>query len=67
MKTPVDPSNPKPPALRSRPLGFAAGLGAGLVLWGIISAATANIWLGALFGLAPGIAIGLGLRATARR
>ncbi|WP_300530627.1 hypothetical protein [Maricaulis sp.] len=67
MKTPADPSEPKPPALRTRPLGFAAGLGAGVILWGIITVATANVWLGALFGLAPGLAIGVGLHATARR
>ncbi len=49
------------------PLGFAAGLGIGLLLWLIIGLATSNLVLGLAFGLAPGVAIGLGLQLTARR
>jgi hypothetical protein len=48
-------------------LGFAAGLGVGLMLWAIIALATGNMALGLIFGLAPGIAIGLGLQLTAKR
>ena len=50
-----------------RPLGFAAGLGVGFLLWLIIGLATSNMLLGLTFGLLPGVAIGLGLQLTARR
>lgn len=44
-----------------------AGLAAGLMLWFIIGLSTSNLALGLVFGLLPGIAIGLGLQVTARR
>ncbi|WP_300544111.1 hypothetical protein [Maricaulis sp.] len=62
---PHRPAPPKPPF--GRPLGFAAGLGVGLMLWAIIALATGNMALGLIFGLAPGVAIGLGLQLTAKR
>ena len=47
--------------------GLAAGFGVGGLLWMIISVTTQNLALGLVFGLMPGVAIGLGLQATARR
>lgn len=61
------PEEPRVRALLARPVWFAAGLGAGLILWTIIALATSNTMLGVLFGLAPGLAIGLGLQLTAKR
>ncbi|WP_417476630.1 hypothetical protein [Maricaulis sp.] len=47
-------------------LGLAAGFSAGCLLWLIIGLSTGSVWLGLLFGLAPGVAIGIGLLLTAR-
>ncbi|WP_417486821.1 hypothetical protein [Maricaulis sp.] len=55
------------PARFRKPLGFVAGLFAGVALWLIIALVTGSWLLGVLFGLAPGLAIGLGLQLTARR
>lgn len=73
----LDPSELPPPAPRrsappstprvQRPLGFAAGLVAGMGLWAVIHLTTANLILGLVFGLLPGLAIGVGLEVTARR
>lgn len=71
-KPEIPPSGPRGPApfappSTARSVGFAAGLGAGLLLWAIIGLATQNLFLGLIFGLAPGLAIGLGLYLTAKR
>jgi|TARA_R110002073_G_scaffold46368_1_gene126648 hypothetical protein len=66
--TPPDriPPRANPPHIR-KSLSLPAGIGAGLVLWLIISLSTGNAVLGLLFGFLPGLVIGIGLRATARR
>lgn len=67
MTTPdTPPTGPHPPQL-PKPIGFAAGLGVGFLLWMIIGLATQNLALGLVFGLLPGVAIGVGLQLTARR
>ena len=38
-----------------------------MMLWMIIGLATANLALGLVFGLLPGVAIGVGLQLTAKR
>ncbi|WP_417467943.1 hypothetical protein [Maricaulis sp.] len=66
MNTPrKKPAGPRPARFR-KSLDLAYGIGAGLVLWLIIGLSTGNAWIGVLFGLAPGVAIGLGLLLTAR-
>ena len=65
------PPAPREPTHKTQgfrlPLGFVAGLASGLALLVIITFVTESPLLGILFGLAPGIAIGLGLQLTARR
>jgi len=51
----------KPPRI---PKDFLAGIGVGVVLWIIIAHAVENWLLGALFGLVPGLVIGLALQFT---
>ncbi|MEN0653431.1 MULTISPECIES: hypothetical protein [Hyphobacterium] len=45
---------------------FAGGVGGGGLLFLILSLATGNPVLGVLFGLLPGVAIGLWLALTSR-
>ena len=46
------------------PKDFLVGAGMGVILWIIISHAVENWWMGALFGLIPGLVVGLGLQLT---
>ena len=46
------------------PKDFLAGAGVGVILWIIIAHAVENWLLGAVFGLIPGLVIGLGLQLT---
>ena len=48
-------------------MALAIGLAAGVLLWGVISLLTQSGVLGAIFGLFPGVAIGVGLALTTRR
>lgn len=57
--------NPEP-RRRFDPTGFAAGAGVGGLLFLILSLATQNPALGLLFGLLPGVAIGMLLAFTKR-
>jgi len=45
-------------------MDFLVGAGMGVILWIIISHAVENWWMGALFGLIPGLVVGLGLQLT---
>lgn len=65
---PTDPRRSDPSrSLIRRQLGFSAGAGLGLILWTIIGLTTGNLALGIVFGLLPGIAIGVGLQLTASK
>ncbi|HAQ33978.1 MAG: hypothetical protein CMF74_07010 [Maricaulis sp.] len=57
---------PDPPR-RFSAAGFATGTGVGGLLFLILSFATQNPALGLVFGLLPGVAIGLWLALTSRR
>jgi len=48
-------------------VGLVSGVAVGFLLWLIIGVVTNSLLLGVLFGLTPGVAIGLGLQLTAKR
>ena len=48
------------------PISFAGGMGVGGILFLILTMATGNPALGLLYGLLPGVAVGLWLGLTSR-
>lgn len=68
MVDPHTPPSQEPtrPSIWRRWAGLLIGSAAGISLWLVIALVTQNPGLGLVFGLVPGLAIGVGLDLTRR-